>query len=140
MPQIFKHFFCLFVFFFNVYSSSFYISTRMITSKQSETAVKVCDFTSILEFFFSLWYVFAVLHCYIHVFKICMCRWRSWHVSIRLGIIFDDRKTVKKVVISSTCFINEEFNFTDLKFWNCWSLQSKNEMRILPNIRQDFLQ
>lgn len=52
-------------------------------------------------------------------------------MSIRLGIIFDDRKTVKKVVISSTCFINEEFNFTDLKFWNCWSLQSKNEMRIL---------
>ena len=50
MPQIFKHFFvCSFVF-FNVYSSSFYISTRMITSKQSETAVKVCDFTSILEF------------------------------------------------------------------------------------------
>ena len=61
-------------------------------------------------------------------------------MSIRLGIIFDDRKTVKKVVISSTCFINEEFNFTDLKFWNCWCLQSKNEMRILPNIRQDFLQ
>ena len=61
-------------------------------------------------------------------------------MSIRLGIIFDDRKTVKKVVISSTCFINEEFNFTELKFWNCWSLQSKNEMRILPNIRQDFLQ
>ena len=60
-------------------------------------------------------------------------------MSIRLGIIFDDRKTVKKVVISSTCFINEEFNFTDLNFWNCWSLQSKNEMRILPNIRQDFL-
>lgn len=37
-------------------------------------------------------------------------------MSIRLGIIFDDRKTVKKVVISSTCFINEEFNFTDLNF------------------------
>lgn len=128
MPQIFKHLFvCSFVF-FNVYSSSFYISTRMITSKQSETAVKVCDFTSILEFFFpSDMYLqsFTVIFMFS---KFYMCRWRSWHVSIRLGIIFDDS------------FINEEFNFTDLKFWNCWSLQSKNEMRILPNIRQDFLQ
>ena len=140
MPQIFKHFFvCSFVF-FNVYSSSFYISTRMITSKQSETAVKVCDFASILEMFFP-YDIYLQSFTVIFMFsKFHICRWRSWHVSIRLGIIFDDRKTVQKVAVSSTCFINEEFNFTDLKFWNCWSLQSKNEMRILPNIRQDFLQ